>query len=103
MNYDRLRNILKANNLSLEKACNKIDKSTSWFYAAAQNDTITVKDLDKLLSLCNLTLAQFFSETTSTVNNVANEPPVKYGNNETMELLRENRKLRLRIEELEGK
>lgn len=84
----------------MEKACAKIDKSTSWFYKAAENDTMTITDLEKLLKLCKMSLADFFSD--QPINQV-NEPQAKYGadKDEITDLLRENRKLRLRIEELE--
>lgn len=103
MNYERLKEILKNNKYSAGKAALAIKRTEAWFHRAVKNDTMTIKDLEKLLKLCKTNLFEFFGgvPTYSEVNEPsARESELK---EEVHELLKENRKLRLDIEELHGK
>ena len=103
MNYDKLKSTLKLKGLTIEEASRRIEKSRGWFPKAVKNDTLTVKDLEKLLKLCKMSIGEFFGGEPGYLQ--VNEPSARESElkEEVHELLKENRKLRLDIEELNGK
>ncbi len=103
MNYDKLKGLISNNKLTIAKACTAIGRTDVWFHRVVKKNNITIADLEKLLKLCKTSLGEFFGGVPG--YQTVNEPSARESdlNEEVNELLRENRQLRLRIEELEGK
>jgi hypothetical protein len=102
MKYDKLKDLLRNKKYSIAKAAISINRTEAWFHRAIKNETMTISDLEKLLKLCNTNLFEFFG---GQPDNQLNEPHANYEkiDNEVIELLRENRQLRVKIETLEKK
>lgn len=100
MNYDRLKELLKNNKLSISKASHAIGRTEGWFHRAAKTESMTIFDLEKLLKLCKTNLFEFFGgNPTNQDRPSVNESELQ---KELLEVLRENRRLNSKIEELEG-
>jgi len=96
--------LISSKGLSIQKASVAIERTEGWFHNAVKNDTMSVSDLEKLLKLCKTTMGVFFGGPAPETQ-LLSETIAEYGklNNEVNELLRENRQLRIKIDELEGK
>lgn len=97
MNYDKLKNLLAKNGLSAAKASMKVGRTEAWFHKAVKNETMTIADLEKLLSLCGTSLQEFFNGEASVyakpkAPEAVAEKEEKYGKH-TEELLETQREL----------
>ena len=103
MNYDKLKELLKNNKYSIAKAASAVGRTEGWFHKAIKTESMTISDLEKLLKICKTNIFEFFGGVPS--YSEVNEPTARESElkEEVHELLKENRKLRLDIEELNGK
>jgi hypothetical protein len=94
MDYEKLKALLKTHDYSIARATQAIGRTEAWFHRAIKNQTMSIADLEKLLELCNTNLNDFF------VNSPAIKPSTKNKKDTNeVELLREIKLLRLKIEE----
>lgn len=102
MDYSKLRKLILVKDLTIEKISVMIGRSRNWFKMAEANDSMAVKDLEAVLKVLEMTVPEFYGEKPQF--NLS-EPTVSESKwlAEKMELLEENRQLRLRIDQLEGK
>jgi hypothetical protein len=77
MNYNKLKNIIEKQNYSIAKACREIGRTDAWFHKAIRHESMTIRDLEKILALCKSSMAEFFCNEKSVPT--LQEPQKEYG------------------------
>lgn len=62
MDYNKLKKIISQKGFTIEKVCSLIDMTTGGFHYSVKNDTLKVKDLERICDVLGINIISIFSE-----------------------------------------